>query len=488
MIPTPEQARAVEIALLGESMKIKAFAGSGKTATLGLIGNALAPRKGTYVAFNKAIATDAARTMPETVKCRTFHSLAYAVEGYKYRKTINMRLNGGIVAYTLNLTRWSITRYAVLTASAQGDTLISAVRRFCRTMDPQIEARHIPHADLIGLDKQAQKDIAAQLVEPARRLWALMSDPNSGFPSPHDIYVKVWAMGEPNIDGEFILFDEAQDADPLMLSVVLRQQKPVIWVGDPWQSIYQWRGAVDAMTHIDTPHEAVLSLSFRFGQAIANVANTILSHLGERTPIVGNPEVASWVGENRKPKAILARTNASVVAQLFKHVNLGRRVAATGVTEAITFFECAQRLKNDQGGSGPLALFHDYDELVAYAATDDGSDLATYISLEREHGIERILPLLRHAEDYRNVVDADVVISTAHRSKGLQWPSVRLCSDFKVPHLNPEVDQPREEDIRLLYVAMTRAQRCLDISAVNMSGFTTRRNLVLTTKEKAIHE
>jgi hypothetical protein len=50
-------------------------------------------------------------------------------------------------------------------------------------------------------------------------------------------------------------------ADALCLRA---QQCQVIYVGDPYQQIYEWRGAVNAMEHIRAP-ECALTESFRFG-------------------------------------------------------------------------------------------------------------------------------------------------------------------------------------------------------------------------------
>ena len=51
---------------------------------------------------------------------------------------------------------------------------------------------------------------------------------------------------------------------------------------------------------------------------------------------------------------------------------------------------------------------------------------------------------------------ADVVISTAHRAKGREWNNVRLQGDFL------HTDDMDDEDLRLAYVAITRAKRTLD--------------------------
>ncbi|MFE0062579.1 3'-5' exonuclease, partial [Streptomyces sp. NPDC059003] len=73
--------------------------------------------------------------------------------------------------------------------------------------------------------------------------------------------------------------------------------------------------------------------------------------------------------------------------------------------------------------------------------------------------------------EYQN---PDITISTAHKSKGLEWPRVRIASDF----LGPESDQagkivwdttPDDEMLRLSYVAVTRPTQALDIGSLGWS-------------------
>ena len=46
---------------------------------------------------------------------------------------------------------------------------------------------------------------------------------------------------------DVLLWDEAQDMNPAMLDVCLKQVKPKLVVGDSQQQIYSFRGAVDAL-------------------------------------------------------------------------------------------------------------------------------------------------------------------------------------------------------------------------------------------------
>lgn len=62
--------------------------------------------------------------------------------------------------------------------------------------------------------------------------------------------------------------------------------------------------------------------------------------------------------------------------------------------------------------------------------------------------------------------DADITVSTAHRSKGLEWPVVILDEDFAdiTDPLMPEDE--RRDETNLLYVAVTRARKTLVVNSL----------------------
>jgi len=57
--------------------------------------------------------------------------------------------------------------------------------------------------------------------------------------------------------------------------------------------------------------------------------------------------------------------------------------------------------------------------------------------------------------------DASVTITTAHKSKGLEWSVVKLANDFKIPG---DGNVPTQEETNILYVAASRALHKLDLS------------------------
>ena len=72
---TSEQAHAVDLFKTSQLLKISAFAGTGKTSTLTAVAKSTS-RRGLYLAFNKSIAEEARAKFPNSVDCRTTHSLA----------------------------------------------------------------------------------------------------------------------------------------------------------------------------------------------------------------------------------------------------------------------------------------------------------------------------------------------------------------------------------------------------------------------------
>jgi hypothetical protein len=80
MNPTGEQTAAADAFTAGAHLAVQASAGTGKTTTLTLLAHTT-KRCGHHLAYNRAIAQDAAARYPKNVLCKTAHVLAYAAIG-----------------------------------------------------------------------------------------------------------------------------------------------------------------------------------------------------------------------------------------------------------------------------------------------------------------------------------------------------------------------------------------------------------------------
>src|SRR5258707_1311972 len=447
----------------GKNLTIRAGAGSGKTSTLVMLGEA-SREDGFYVAYNKAIATEARRRFPRNVGCSTAHALAFAAVGRKYAHRLNgPRIPAREAAKILRINEPLKVDGKVLAPEQAARLTLETAGRFMRSADRDIGPQHVPSKP--GLDSpDSMKILRKELVPWAVRAWADLRDRDGRLRFEHDAYLKIWQLGDPVIDAAYVLLDEAQDADPVVTAVLLAQKDMrLISVGDPAQQIYAWRGAIDAMDAFDG-HQLTLSQSFRFGPAIADEANKWLELLGSDLVIRGTDSVPSAIGECEWPEAGLCRTNRGALGQVIKAIAAGKQTAVVGGGKPIrALAEAAASLQAGRPTTHPeLFAFANWPEVVDYAENDPAaSDLQVMVRLIDEHGADEIIRVTGLLADERH---AEVIISTAHKAKGLEWGSVRIGTDFRPPKRtedNPDPEVPADA-ARLAYVAVTRAKLVLD--------------------------
>jgi superfamily I DNA/RNA helicase len=452
---TDEQKTAVALAYAGHNLKIEALAGTGKTSTLCEIAKALAPRRGLYLAFNKSIADEAKSRFPLNVDCGTAHRLAFHASGRPYQKRFG-NITGKKAAQALNLKE-GILGFSV---NKTGGIAIETLMRFMRSADEKLTEKHVPKDLLISLesdkDKKAMCIYAAQY---ANQLWGKMCDTNSSLPVPHDLYMKLWSLKKTKLNVSFILFDEAQDADPVMLSVIQAQTCQKIYVGDSYQQIYSWRGAVNAMNTIHTEKTTTLCQSFRFGHVIADVANAILD-LPKNLKLLGFSSVDSILTKLETPRAIICRTNFGLVEQVIIAIEEKRSVYVNGGTkDLVALLRGAEDLlAGKETYVRELAIFSSWDEVVEHSETEYGAELKPLVKLVYSYGknLNSLITLLERTQQSEK--DADLIVTTAHKAKGREWSSVKLNNDF----LDERSPRYSLEERNLLYVAATRAKQQLD--------------------------
>lgn len=465
--PTGEQQAAIDAFETGASFVLEAGAGTGKTSTLQFLAESAPRRRGLYVAFNRAIKQEAARKFPRNITVMTTHGLGMRGTNFQYQH----RLKAPKVPLALAASRLGINSALhvgdrnPIRPNTQASLALRTVRTFCSTGDAAIDTDHVPWLD--GLDYESYRQTAPLIVELAEKVWADVSDPQGDqFKFEHDHYLKVWALEQPRWGYDFILFDEAQDSNPVVSTMIAEQMEhgtQVVAVGDAAQSIYGWRGAVDAMETFDADIRLRLTQSFRFGEAIAAEANLWLAMLGSDMRLKGLESKRSRVVDSlRRPDAVLCRNNASVIGELLAALGAGTSVGLVGGGQAlINVAWAATALKAGRPTDHEeFALFKNWAELVEYANSGDDPNLAMLVKIVDEHGPAAIEAAVNRAVDEDQ---AALVISTAHKAKGREWESVRLTSDFAEPkEALGQKTYPAREEMMLNYVAVTRAKSELD--------------------------
>jgi hypothetical protein len=491
MVPNEEQ-EAILGAAAQPGLKVLvvcAGAGSGKTATLKMLEQVL-PGRGQYTAFNASLV---AESKTKFVRCavNTTYSLAFRAVGCKYKhrlggervKSWQMAATLGIHALQVEVSKGvsevddqgvsleATPVFKTLRAEYLTGQVMVAIRRFCQSDDPEIGPQHFGYIDGIDLPEGGKRTyrnndvVRAYLLPFARKVWADYSNPEGTLGGyQHAYYFKTWALGEGNdrpiIAADYILLDESQDSARVLLGVLKQQTHALlVAVGDDCQMIYEWLGCINVMKEFPDAPRLMLSQSYRFGQTIADVANSILATLDEPTDLVmrGCPDIPSRVDTVDSPRCCLYRTNAGAISKLMSSIEEGKRPHLIGGgADVVAWCQAAADLQAERKTGHPeLACFDSWDEVVEYSKTDEGSDLQLMVRLVTEFGAEEIRDALKGMPDEE---DADLVLSTSHKSKGRQWETVKLGPDF--PTANKMDDAAR----RLLYVAATRAQYILDVS------------------------
>jgi len=440
---TDEQRAVVEST--SHALRVVAFAGAGKTSTLRAYAEARPGLRFLYVAFNAAVAREARASFPAHVTCSTMHALAYRAVGRRYQHKLRTSLRAHQAARALGLNPVEVKD---LTAADQALVVL----------------RHFLSSDASGFDEfGARNRYRPEALAAAARLWSRMIDPHDRLPMLHDGYLKLFQLSDPRLGYDVVLFDEAQDANPVTLAILRGQPSGRVYVGDPHQQIYQFRYAINGMAGTELEDELCLSESFRYGTDLAAAANRLLAIKGETRLVRGGRR-----SEPSTTRAFIARGNVAIYRQA---VELARSGQGTHWVGGVKGYRLEQLLdvwrlrfeRREEIQDPFLAGFPNYEALTAYAESQDQRDLKAWLGLLERHErcsevpaeIERVqaLALDQPAEGV-------TALCTAHKSKGLEFGVVTLADDFPSAELLPHPPEPVEgEDPEAFTYSRTRAPR-----------------------------
>jgi hypothetical protein len=229
-------------------LAIKSVAGSGKTTTLLKLARGVhCEKRILYLAFNKSLIEEIKQKAPVNLHPRTFDSLLYATITPRPSNITDVKpYNIGKIVPWLANKPWKMKeKYAYMFDA------------FCNQIEfdsPEMYAHHKyrkPERILHSMWEDAVKR-KFQTFGTIRKMC-------------HDGRL---CQGVIDKQYDMIFIDESQDFDPLMLSILLRDTTiPKVFVGDPRQAIYQWRGAVNAFDKLPKRATTVeFYTTFRIGE------------------------------------------------------------------------------------------------------------------------------------------------------------------------------------------------------------------------------
>ena len=484
---TQEQRAIVGTNVLpGETLKVEAAAGAGKSTVLRLYAERRPHLQTLYLTFTaseaRAKQSDYARRGLYHVTVSTLHARAYAVTG---------DIHHGAVVAALDLTAVAVARVTETSSSEwpplRRASLMRVLDCFTASDAPDIATSH---AESTGCD-------ASALVSAAQAVWRVACDPEDEMPLSHDMYLKLCTL-TPELreamfrDVDLVLLDEAHDCTEAQLMLVEARQGRTwgsVLVYDFHQRIYGWRRAATTryLRALDALGVLPLSCSWRFGGALGRLAADLLvHHSSTATRVVGTTTKQTYIREVPCPpfSEVCGAGRCLTIVARTRHSLFGHAVEAvlSGAVERISF--------GSQDTHGTYDLFGGREALLDTFALSVGRGqhamllpasgagrctelgFAVYKAAVRAAGsyeaieacavVERYgsaLPELMRKLDMarRSQSACQLILMSVHDSKGGEWSHVYVSHDLQRPGGRQDDPEEHEYRLNLLYVAMTRA-------------------------------
>jgi superfamily I DNA/RNA helicase len=440
---------------------VQAFAGTGKTTTLLNVAKQSPDKLVLYLTFNKSLVESAKQLSGlENLTICTMHSLALSYIDPSQEMEIG-KLSLKVIENMLCIER------------KDANIVLKIIDNFCASSSKQIS---LCHTSSMNLNNEEM------YISLAQEAWVHILQKKCKM--PHDVYLKLYQLSNSKLNFDIIMLDEAQDATECMLTILKRQTHSVRYlVGDIHQQIYGFRNVSNPFIgteHTEFIKRFTLSQSFRYGYQIAHLANIFLKEFkSEKKKIYSTNLHTNILTSIRhiqtQQYTLISRTNISLLKEAFelpegvKCYMLGKTI---NFEKEIMYADSLHGIENENfiGVHPKVSQFGSLDELKIHYTTLSNYKWLNRLALYREYGIDALNNFYRSlAGKIDTIENANVILSTVHQCKGLEFDNVKLSNDFipLVSTLNTVyVYQSKSalEGYNLLYVAMTRAKKNLIIN------------------------
>jgi len=468
MIPTTQQSHI--LSLLEDSSNniiVEAGPGTGKTRMLRLIDNEISARYNVlYLAFNKRIVDEAqapdddgSPKFNETTEIRTINGAGHMAWGATAsgRLTVDM-------SKTYNIFR---TLIRALSREQQNEAVID-YNLIKTSVDMAKALGYVPDEYKGRCKRLIKHDIFFDNLEekPSQLAKALIDDillrsielAYAGSIDFNDQLYMPTLFGGTFPKYPLILVDEKQDFSPIndeMLRRYVEEGARIIAVGDTWQSIYAFRGAVQG--GMDKTKEefnctvADLSVSFR-------CPSEIVKHQTRNPKLTWSREGGQVSGLNSlhlddidDDAVVICRNNAPLFSLALRLLANKRGVTVTGTDIGAKIVKIMGKLgPEDMRQEQVVDAIEDWRMQKLAVQSTTANDTADCMRVFACFG-----KTLSEATGYAEYVfkqQGTITLTTGHKAKGLEWE--------KVYHLDPFLvrTEKEEQEKNLKYVITTRSK------------------------------
>jgi DNA polymerase III epsilon subunit-like protein len=474
VVLTEEGKNIVRAVIGGYNTMVQALAGTGKTFNIEMatmLASILRPGDGSaYLVFNNNIAEEARGKLPDAVEVRTSDSLAVNAEvnaglygkmkaqnkSAKFRPVSLTENSIGLLQYLQGSIERKVDDSPERLLEIENMPFSKAVNKYAGVKDmegKQISSEKVVKAAgdavskwvISGDDDISEKHFiedevaySQELLDLAKFMWedimAPVDEGRSQIQVEFSHLFKNWALTHPNlrqVNGygkskngfkgrapSIVFLDEAQDINEVFYQM-LREQNDlhgnglqIVAVGDSNQSLYEFRGAMNAIAKFDRDITLPLTQSYRSGTAITDYGNMFLDAKAEdNVRLVGSPNIKSEVLEANTMTdytAVVVNTNIGALDAI-SYTNLIRPNDTIGVVPAFKyeldlFIKTARWLAGEQD-----PLKKPKNLLPALASFKNWKELKQEHELHGSPGLGKYLGIIDRAmkrADSNNIWDA----------------------------------------------------------------------------------
>jgi len=464
MTPTVEQAEIISLAQAKENLQIVAYAGTGKTATLRMLAEEL-DGPILYCAFNKRIIEEAEELQGFPGECRTLNSIGHRV----WSKTIPGRVTID-AKKTYNIFKQVVQAY-------KGDdrkALWDAYGEIAEAVGLAKAAGFVP----AGVYPQAKRLVGEEFWSTTNcrsalerscvdeiLAFSIRSAYEGGCDFDDQLYMPTLFGGSfPRFP--VVMVDEEQDLNAVnheMVRKLIRGGR-LISVGDPFQSIYGFRGAVqDGMAHNAERFKMerrTLSVSFRCPSEIVRNARWRVPEF-KWNRVGGRAESLKQLSVSDIPEgsAIICRNNAPLFRLALNLLSASRPCRVAGSDVGPKLVGVLRRL-GDTSLSRSAVLSAINGWLSARKDSSASHDMADCMRIFAESSRTLAEAIARAEFVLRQ--DGPITLITGHKAKGLEWNTVYHLDPWLINDAGWKRGEvttaSSEQEQNLRYVIQTRAR------------------------------
>lgn len=486
---TQEQLAFIQEINGGESIQLKAVAGSGKTTTLlwGLEASETPAEETLLLAFNKKIQEELARRAPKGTVVLTLNGLGH--RAWKKHIGKNPFLDAkkvGTLVSDLCKDPTSRERDEYLRAlwpdikdlvnKAKGVGLLPKQFNSGKGLVHDSDSEWNRLADMHNIN------ISDDILRLARKALIQSTTLALGGQIDFDDQLYMPACFRSNLDKyKLVLVDEAQDLSEIQHFLIARTVANggrLIAVGDPHQAIYGFRGALsdsmEALGNRFTAKELSLTYTFRCSKEATKLAQKYVPQLkaadGNLQGSVENLGT-EWSPKDIAPGSVILCRN---IAPLVK---LGMHCIKTGVSAYVAGRDIGAPLIKACKQINPLMNIH--DAIILWSKEEQAKAKGNLETKSRINDTtDALLAVMEisNAKSSRDLEDTlrllfsktegSIVLSTIHRAKGLEWNSVYILDFWRMPQKwilraikeSPDAAWMLQQEHNLAYIAITRTK------------------------------